>query len=177
MKATTVELTAEEMEGLIHRLETETLCGDDLPTIKAIIKTYLLVIQMVQEKKATIKKLLRMIFGVKTEKAKTVLSEIACSDKPEAGRGEETFQDSSKPRGHGRNGAAAYTGAKKITVAHPAMSSGDICPGCERGKVCPPPQPGGLCQDHRRGSAAVAGVGDGETSLQPLRGSLHSPAA
>jgi len=137
MKATTVELTAEEMEGLIHRLETETLCGDDLPTIKAIIKTYLLVIQMVQEKKATIKKLLRMIFGVRTEKARIVLTNTELP-----GRGAETPQDGSKPRGHGRNGASAYTGAQKITVAHPTMSSGDICPGCERGKVYPSPKPG-----------------------------------
>jgi len=31
-----VELTPEEIEELIQRLDTETLRGDDLPTIKAI---------------------------------------------------------------------------------------------------------------------------------------------
>ena len=58
-----VELTPEEIEGLIQRLDTETLRGDDLPTIKAIIRAYLLVIRALQDKKATIKKLVRMIFG------------------------------------------------------------------------------------------------------------------
>ena len=138
-----VEFTAEEMAGLIQRLQTDTLRDDDLPTITAIIKTYLLVIQMVQDKKATIKKLLRMLFGARTEKAKTVLREIASSDKPAAGSSAETSTDSSsKPSGHGRNGASAYTGSEKIAVAHPTMSSGDICPGCERGKVYPSLNPG-----------------------------------
>jgi transposase len=40
-----------------------------------------------------------------------------------------------KPKGHGRNGAQAYTGAKKIAVPHPGLHTGDACPGCEKGKV------------------------------------------
>lgn len=38
------------MEGLIHRLDTETLRGDDLRTIKAIIRIYPLVIQCYRTK-------------------------------------------------------------------------------------------------------------------------------
>jgi transposase len=41
------------------------------------------------------------------------------------------------PKGHGRNGAAAYTGAKKVAVPHPGLHAGDACPGCEKGKVYP----------------------------------------
>jgi transposase len=42
-----------------------------------------------------------------------------------------------KPRapGHGRNGAAAFTGARKVVIAHANLQPGALCPACERGKV------------------------------------------
>ena len=48
-----------------------------------------------------------------------------------------TQQSKEKPKGHGRNGASSYTGAKKVAVPHPTLHSGDHCPGCEKGKVYP----------------------------------------
>jgi transposase len=143
MKGTVVELTTEEMEELIQRLESETLRDGDLPRIKAIIKSYLLVTRALQDKKASIKKLLRMIFGAKTEKAKTILARIVSNAKAMAGSaGEIRKKSGKKPRGHGRKGAAAYTGAEKIIVPHPTMKTGDVCPGCDRGKVYPSVDPG-----------------------------------
>ncbi len=46
-----------------------------------------------------------------------------------------------KPEGHGRNGADAYEGAKKIEVPHASLKSGDPCPECEKGKVYVLPDP------------------------------------
>src|SRR6202161_4238187 len=43
--------------------------------------------------------------------------------------------------GHGRNGASSYTGAKKVTVPHSTLHTGDACPGCEKGKVYPQKEP------------------------------------
>jgi transposase len=137
-----VDLTPEEMEGLMQRLDTDKLRDDDLPTIKAIVKTYLLVIQSLQDKKTTIKKLLGMLFGFKTEKAKTVLAMIASGKSAIDEAGTPAKGAGDKPRGHGRNGASAFTGAQKITVPHPAMKTGNTCPGCERGKVYPLAEPG-----------------------------------
>ncbi len=37
--------------------------------------------------------------------------------------------------GHGRNGAAAFFGARKVKVPHAQLQSGDRCPECEKGKV------------------------------------------
>jgi transposase len=37
--------------------------------------------------------------------------------------------------GHGRNGAARFTGAKRVIVAHATLQSGDRCPECQKGKV------------------------------------------
>lgn len=42
-----------------------------------------------------------------------------------------------KPRakGHGRNGAQAYTGAEKKTIRHDTLRAKDTCPECEQGKL------------------------------------------
>lgn len=42
-----------------------------------------------------------------------------------------------RKRGHGRNGASAYTGAQRIPVPHPELSSGACCPCCQKGRVYP----------------------------------------
>lgn len=39
------------------------------------------------------------------------------------------------PSGHGRNGAAAFTGADRVSIPHAALQSGDPCPECGQGKV------------------------------------------
>jgi transposase len=50
-------------------------------------------------------------------------------------------QTEEKPKGHGRNGASSYTGAKKVAVSHPTMKPGEPCPGCLKGKVYPQKEP------------------------------------
>ena len=52
-----------------------------------------------------------------------------------------TQQSKEKPRGHGRNGASSYTGARKVAVRHPTMKPGEPCPGCLKGKVYPRKEP------------------------------------
>jgi transposase len=70
----------------------------------------------------------RLLRKRSTEKTSTVLPpDAAPAGKPETGE--------SAPCGHGRNGAAAFTGANKVTVAHATLHSGDLCPECRRGKV------------------------------------------
>src|SRR5271156_88314 len=67
-----------------------------------------------------------------TEKTKNVLEQsaaLAPENEPEP------------VKGHGRNGASSYTGAKKVAVPHPALHTGDACPGCEKGKVYPQKEP------------------------------------
>jgi hypothetical protein len=46
-----------------------------------------------------------------------------------------------KRKGHGRNPAAAYTGASKVSVPHESLHDKETCPECQRGKVyvLPPP--------------------------------------
>lgn len=38
-------------------------------------------------------------------------------------------------KGHGRHGAVAFTGAKRVDIAHATLHSGDSCPACREGRV------------------------------------------
>ena len=63
-----------------------------------------------------------------TEKTSAVLPQDAApADKPETSE--------SASAGHGRHGAAAFTGANKVAVAHATLHAGDRCPECLEGKV------------------------------------------
>ncbi len=48
---------------------------------------------------------------------------------------DDSKQDKPKRKGHGRRGAADYTGAKRCSVDHGTLKHGDRCPECEKGKV------------------------------------------
>ena len=61
-----------------------------------------------------------------TEKTSAVLPPDVTA-KPETGE--------SSRAGHGRHGAAAFTGAKRVSIAHATLHPGDSCPECPRGKV------------------------------------------
>jgi len=78
----------------------------------------------VDEKAASIKRLLKMIFGSTSEKTASVTKKPKSDTKAKG-----------KKKGHGRNGAADYTGADKIEVPHGELNHKDPCPGCLKGKV------------------------------------------
>ena len=134
-KTRAIEITPEELDGLIRRLDIDALTAEDHEIIKAIIEAYLLLSQAAREKDSRIKKLLRMIFGAKTEKAEKILAQKPTrpSEKNEG----KTSADRDKPRGHGKNGACAYTAAEKITIPYTGLKPGDNCPLCPGGKVYP----------------------------------------
>lgn len=78
-------------------------------------------------------KLRRIIFGPKTEKTRTVCPPVV----PGPGR-----QKGPKPKGHGRRGAGAYTGARRVKVGHPLFKAGHVCEKCRRGKLRAQKKPG-----------------------------------
>ncbi len=53
----------------------------------------------------------------------------------------ETKKSDTPRKGHGRNGAADYHGAEKVTVPHESLTRGDRCPECPKGKVYPLSKP------------------------------------
>jgi transposase len=84
-----------------------------------------------QKIKDTLHTLVELLTPVRnTEKTSAVLPELAEAVEQTA----HTKTQPAKP-GHGRNAAAAFNGARKVTVQHAELKSGDRCPDCEKGKV------------------------------------------
>jgi transposase len=108
--------------ALRERLISNKLKEEDCIVLVAMMDNYVVLDRAVKEKSGKIAKLLKMIFGATTEKAEKVLN---LPPKPK--------DEKRKQKGHGRNGAYAYTG-KKVAVSH-TLHSGDTCPGCEKGKL------------------------------------------
>ena len=123
----------------------------DHAKLKAAVDTLAFLTAELQTKGTSLDRLRRLLFGAPTEKTRTILGAGAASDQPAAslpGGGREAPPPGAgaKPKrpGHGRIPAAAYTGATRITIAHPTMHSGDGCPGCLKGKVYLLAEPGRL---------------------------------
>lgn len=76
----------------------------------------------------TISRLRRLALGASTEKTSTVCPPPA--DPPPA----DVPKPKTKKKGHGRNGARNYTGARRIPVAHPTLQPGAVCLECRKGK-------------------------------------------
>jgi transposase len=80
----------------------------------------------------------RLLPRSKTEKTSSVFSD------PESAAPEPDRQQRDPSTGHGRNGADAYRGAKKVEIAHPKMAHGDRCPDCARGNIYTQKEPKAL---------------------------------
>src|SRR5712691_9017360 len=72
----------------------------------------------------------RLSWKRSTEKTSAVV------DQPATGAPvEEPNTSAPAPAGHGRHGAAAFTGANRVSIAHATLHTGDKCPECRQGKV------------------------------------------
>ena len=127
-----IDLDLEQVDALLKRVESGSLQPGDYEIIKAMVETIHLLSQAVDEKAASIRRLLRMLFGDRTEKLQKVIKETSPSAKKLS---EDRTDKNDKPKGHGRIAAAEYTGAEKVNVPHEDLKPGDRCPGCLRGKV------------------------------------------
>ena len=139
------ELRVEELAAIVDRAKS-VLGEADHATLVQAVQTLGFLTQELQAKGASLERLRRMLFGSPTEKTSQVLNDSAAAGTATAtgstaGGGTSTggADDAGQPKrpGHGRNGAAAYTGAKRIAVPHASLHGGDKCPGCHDGKVYP----------------------------------------
>ncbi|HEX9640461.1 MAG TPA: IS66 family transposase [Candidatus Krumholzibacteria bacterium] len=130
-----------------------TLSAADHGTLKAAMGTLAFLTAEIEARNTSIKRLRAMLFGSKTEKTDSVLGNTdnegegdtpgtsTTTDKGSIARAEGGATDKPKPKGHGRQGAAALTGATRICVPHDSLKRGELCPGCGQGKVYPMPEP------------------------------------
>jgi transposase len=169
-----VELEMDKLEEILRRLEAKELDTDDYETIKAVIGSYVYLVNAVGDKETTIRRLRQMLFGAKTEKTAAVIAGLkgaesgaaspesqsvpgspppateaeanakANTESPAEAQTENDSQTSGEGSGHGRNGADAFTGAEKIEVRHESLQPGDPCPKCGEGTLYDTGRPGVL---------------------------------
>src|SRR6202453_488811 len=146
-----LDVSSEELVALVEAVR-EALGETGYQKLQAAIRTLGYVTELLESREATLEKLRRLLCHSSTEKTKTVLKQAGI----ETGEKKRKTPDTpkSKASGHGRNGAAAYRGARKVEVPHASLKSGDLCPDCRRGKVYPQRDPGVLVRI--KGQAPIA---------------------
>lgn len=126
-----IEIQMDELKAILER---STMEAEDRAKLEAALDTLGFLAQQIESKSTSIDRLRRILFGPKTETLGDVLPAQSTGKDARRRRSKEAGERP-KPQGHGRNGAAAYTGATKIPVAHDQLKHGGGCPRCQKGKV------------------------------------------
>ena len=122
-----VTLSSTQLEELLAKL-AELLPAEIFQLVEKSLRTLQWLMGLIQAKDTSLSRLQRLIFGAKTEKTKQLFpqppatAQIMAAPPP-------------KRKGHGRTGAAGYTGANRVRVPHPQFRPGDACPSCKKGKL------------------------------------------
>src|SRR6516165_5536836 len=145
-----VEVESTQLEEVLRRAE-QALDEKDAALIRAVFRSYVYVVDLVEDKNTSIGRLRQLVFGSRTEKTNAVLGRKtdmrdappangaaadteSASDEMDIDGSNETDRAPAR-KGHGRNGADAYRGAERIDVPHASLKAGDPCPACEKGTV------------------------------------------
>jgi hypothetical protein len=144
-----IDISISELEAIIERSKAEPLSEQDCEQLRLVLQTLYFLTQELEKKHVSVKRLKQMLFGAATEKLQNVIDK-ALGQKNKQQENESDRQsgnqnkDNKKPKGHGRNGADAYTGAGKVKISHETLSPGDRCPDCDKGTVYETAKPGRL---------------------------------
>ena len=128
------DLSMTELTAVLLRAK-QALTPEDHAKLQVAMETLVFFTQELQRKSASLKRLRRWLFGASTEKTDQVLgtspeststeSPSGAAPSPSApapadGAGDSPETKGAKPKrpGHGRNPAAAYTGAERVKVTH-----------------------------------------------------------
>jgi len=128
-----IEVNLQEWEALLERARQEPLDEEGYQKLQAALRAFRVLTEMIGEKNTTISQLRALLAKPSTEKTSKVLEQAGIKTPPQ---NSSPPQGNEKPQpGHGRNGAAAYRGARRIRIAHGSLKPGDRCPECQKGKV------------------------------------------
>ena len=141
-----LELDVEQREALLRRAEQAGIEPDDLRKIRAVFESYAYVAELIDHKNTTLARLRKLLFGASTEKTVDVLGRQDASVAAPSDGAESSATTAAAPSpanehppakrpGHGRHGADAYGGARRVAVRHESLQGGDACPDCRRGIV------------------------------------------
>ena len=171
-----LDVSTEELEALVEQARA-VLPEDGYQKLLGAVHTLRYVTELLEKKEASLADLRELLCPATTEKTEKVLKQAGIDSGPEKlSTGPEAHAPKRKARGHGRNGAAAYSGAQKIQVPHASLKPGDACPDGCGGKVYPQREPGVLVRI--KGQAPLAAT---VYELEKLRcnlcGNVYTAAA
>ena len=122
------------LTALQERIKNRQLAEEDWAVLEGMAQTLERLSLALEEKDASLGKLAKQLLGAPTETQRNVLRK----ERPET---PQEPPEKRKRKGHGRNGAASYTGGARVTLDHPTLKPEDRCPGCEQGKLYELAQP------------------------------------
>lgn len=127
----------DEVKQALERAR-RSLSEKDHELLENLAAAYVYVTQLVEDKTTTIDRLRKLLFGSRSEKTKDVFGggddETAA---PDDAAKEQDAEPKKPTKGHGRHGAEAYPGARRVKVEHPSLSNGAPCPKCPKGTLYP----------------------------------------
>jgi transposase len=136
----------EEIETLIDQINATNLDPDLKAKTERLLRALLGLINLLQRKSLSIRRLRSIIFGWRTEKRRKTGAEKnsesadekpnspATEVKPEADQAERNSTNEPEEsarrvkKGHGRRPAEAYPGGKLVRCQHPELKAGSPCP-------------------------------------------------
>ena len=128
-----IEVNFEELTALLERARQGPLGEEDCQRLEGAIQALSHLIERIGEKNTTISQLRALLSKPGTEKTSKVLEQAGIKAPP---KNSPPANAPGPPKpGHGRNGAQAYGGARRIKIAHASLKRGDGCPECKKGKV------------------------------------------
>lgn len=141
-----------EIENLIKQIRGTNLEPGAKEKIERLLRTVLTLVELLQRKNTSIKKLRQMIFGKRTEKHQTKKaegqekegeSEKSDDGGPKASGDQDArserlageSKDKPKRKGHGRRAASDYSGARIVKCRNERLKIGDDCPSSCGGRL------------------------------------------
>lgn len=144
-KAKAIAISIEEVKTLLKKAEDNQL-GNESALIATLARLVLLLWQVIDEKKLSISRLRKLIFGSKSEKHKQSQNAqgSASSNQTQQTSQQTESQDvnalttktaTKRKKGHGRLSASRYTQAKIVNCVNKEISSGSDCPSLCGGRL------------------------------------------
>jgi transposase len=131
-----IDVKTDELKQALERSRQAPLEDPDYRKLEAAVNTLDYLTELIADKDTTIRHLRQLLLGSSTEKTRDVLQkagmEPASAMQPEDA---EAQTKSDALPGHGRNGAEAFRGARKVDIAHQTLAHGARCSECGQGNV------------------------------------------
>ena len=138
MEINVVDVSRQQLDEALAKAKV-AVPAETFDVLEKVVCAYSTVLQELESKNSSIRRLRNMVFGSSSEKISKVLATSDALQNAKAtgarGNGGKAKSPRLPPPGHGRNGHSAYPGAKTVCVSHHKLKPGDRCPACGKGRV------------------------------------------